>query len=202
MNILLLGAARQRMKGPSVGLLGRDLLSGDAVTGYYGTYTSGEVITGSELASLVGLTAGSVKNNTGNWLGFSHQNKKLLIAQTPRRYNVSWNHLNARGLMAGKVVNVQGRNFICRLITGSEWTNLLYRVSDERKGVWARFSEQQLGVGAVSGSGRASITAEAGQTSTVGVHRGETGISTIYNLLVKSASHENNGWRPVLELVE
>lgn len=152
MNPLLLSAALRRSagrQGPK--LLGRSLIAGDANHGYYGEFTSTEVITGNALATLAGIggsNSGIVSNSTAGWLGFSINGKKLLIAKRPFRHSLSWNGISTAGAVVGKPVTIKGLPFLVRLPSGSnkdpadavtaydhatthgsEWNRMMYHVA-------------------------------------------------------------------------
>jgi hypothetical protein len=69
---------------------GEPLLAGTYEHGYYGEVPAGEFITGDQLATQVGLTAGTAFNSDADWLKFSLDNRTLYVAKKPFRYNLSW----------------------------------------------------------------------------------------------------------------
>ena len=229
MNVVMLSAAIRRTLGKNTtDLLGRELIAGDLDLGYYGVYTSAEVVSGTSLATLVGLTAGSSINATANWLGFALGGKKLFIAQRPFRYRISRESLAAKGLIYGKEITLQGKRFSCRLprglssetpanygsgndhvsTHGSEWNKLLYRVTGGIGGVsgegipygaWAQISETDM---STRGSYSRSHCMERA-VNEVFAFRGESGGGVRY---VSHVSLTNGTdamvWRPVLELID
>ena len=69
-------------------------------TGYFGEVPASRFITGDNLASRIGLTAGSSINSNTNWLKFYWHGMVVYIAKTSIRYSVSWSMINnARGHM-------------------------------------------------------------------------------------------------------
>lgn len=152
MNPLILSAAIRRAagrKGPK--LLGRSLIAGNEAHGYYGEFTSTEVITGDALATLAGVggsNSGIVAHSTAGWLGFSINGKRLLIAKRPFRHSLTWGGIHSAGAAYGKQVTIKGLPFIVRLpkgsnkdpadaVTeydpptthGSEWNRMFYNVA-------------------------------------------------------------------------
>lgn len=126
-------------------------MAGTPAHGYFGEFTSNEVITGDSLATLAGVggsNSGIVSNSTAGWLGFSINGKKLLIAKRPFRHSLSWNGINSAGAAAGKPVTIKGLPFRVRLPFGSnkdpadavtlsdpptthgcEWNRMMYHVA-------------------------------------------------------------------------
>ena len=81
----------------------------------------GEVplITGDELASIIGLTAGTSQFSTEPWLRFNDNGKEIYIAKKPFRYSVSWDQLNAVGAVYGsRTVTIDGKYYNVRLLRG------------------------------------------------------------------------------------
>lgn len=134
--------------GPGPG----SLSGGTLEAGYYGDVPSSELVTGSVLAALVGLGAGTAINNSTSWLKFSLDNKTLFVAKMPLRYNLLGADLRRTGndLLDGTTrINIDGRTYIVRALKGaapgallplntnnyvvsqthtSEWNRLMYHV--------------------------------------------------------------------------
>lgn len=92
--------------------------------GYYGKYKG--LATPNELISLAGITQGVTKNDAYNnpdeditWLKFSHNYKTLFVADRTISRSVSWNHLDSKGLVFGKVVDIDGKKYLLRLLQGA-----------------------------------------------------------------------------------
>ena len=111
---------------------------------------AGDFITGDQLATQVGLTAGTAFNSDAGWLKFSLDYKTLYVAKRPFRRSVSWDQINARGAVFGDTqVEINGKLYKVRLLKGrgdelttsisngydtqpthnSEWNRLMYHVS-------------------------------------------------------------------------
>ncbi len=131
------------------------LVAGDDMAGFYGEVPTSDLFSGDELASAIGLSSGVSMFNTEPWLKFSYQGKTLFVAKKGYRYGLSWDDLNALGLVYGNsgdpTVTLGDDTFKVRLINistsltipensgyqydpsymdGSEWSTLMYRVHD------------------------------------------------------------------------
>ncbi len=116
---------------------------------FKGEVGTGDFINGIELAALVSLTAGTAINTYEPWLHFVDpiDNKTKFIAKKPFRRSLSWNQLNAAGIVYGKEITIGSNQYICRLIKsgltdpmdatvgydteptwGSEWNRLMYPI--------------------------------------------------------------------------
>ncbi len=96
------------------------LIAGDSTSGFYGEISSECFANGDQLAAAVDLSQGTVFNNNTAWLKFSLDDKILLVPKKPLRYNVSWDHLNALGIVAGsKQITIGVHTYKIRLIRGS-----------------------------------------------------------------------------------
>lgn len=121
---------------------------GDENLGYYGTVSSNEFITGTHLASALGINAGNSYDNTPDWLKFAHNGKTLYVPKRPLREGVSWLDIYNAGLVYGvagngkyppttggvdqlKTVTIGGRSYIVRLLKGADDdpNNLTYNVA-------------------------------------------------------------------------
>lgn len=225
MNPLLLSAAIRRAEIPAFKLLGRHLVAGTQAHGYFGEFAATEVITGGDLASLVGVSQGTLFNDITDWLGFSLNGKRLLIAKKPIRYGVTWAHLHSNGVVFGKELTIAGKRYLVRLpkgastdpttdatghdtppTHGSEWNRMMYHVARDgtltsegiATGSFAQFTNTQLGVGRTS----TGLACWCQETNSKGkVYRGGDFVS--YNSRnPETFINSGMGWRPILELVE
>lgn len=183
------------------------LVAGDDQLGYYGIVEAADFISGTDLAAMVGLNAGTVIANTGQWLKFAYKGKRLYIAKQPFRNFISGNHLADVNIVSGnRQVNILNRSFAVRLVrggsvtpgAGSEWNDLLYRVhaSDPTGTFWERFTNEELVVGV--GNGRTTWCMEV--PTAARVYRGY-GSLTEWATGGLGSTSATTGWRPVLELV-
>lgn len=178
---------------------------------FLGERAPSEVISGSGLAGLVGLTAGTAQHDDSGWLHVLDANgQELMIAKRPFRHSLTWFDLMQLGLVYGGYIYQYGNfAFRVRLLTGSdtdpgtapggEWDDVLGWLL-AGKGL-ATYTEADLGMG--SGLlGRRTLT----QTTSVSnatsvVYRGDT-LFTSYSNIAKDTSSNLYGWRPVLELID
>lgn len=209
MNTLMLAAANQiikRQAGPD--LLGRAFLNGNLDYGYYGLFRYTEVIDTAALMQEVGLSVGEMNVAAPDWLGFALDGKKLLIPKKSLISKVTWEELNAAGVIDGKIISHGGNKYKVRQIEGgdsdtdptSEWNLLIYKVSGDiaQAEYWAKYTAADLGIGG-SQAGRYVMTNPytAWQTTLRG-----GGSVKGYNGTSRTLRDVSFGWRPVLELIE
>ena len=108
-------------------------------------------INGEELATRIGLTAGTAQHSDSPWLHFVLDGKTLYVAKKPYRHTVSWEHIDKQGAVFGtKTVDINDKTYKVRLLKsvatgdvytggnngvfdpiqayGSEWNRLMYSV--------------------------------------------------------------------------
>lgn len=198
---------------------------------YLGEVSSTDLISGSELASLVGFSNGIVKDDTAGWLQFkSQEGVEFLVAKKTLRYRLSWNQLEAALLVYGnKQVVIKDKLYKLRLLKGaeadpsawtadlgqdnpalvrsSEWNRFIERVAAENPidaPNFANFSLTDLSI-AVTSTGRLTLCMETlGSNSAQNVARGNASLPQ-FNYVNKSdgttSTQDHYGWRPVLELI-
>lgn len=113
-----------------------ELIGGDPSAGFFGEALSTDLINGTNLASLLNVTQGTLINSETPWLKFVIDGKIIYTPKLPIRKAISWSHLYSRGIVYGtndagkfplgtpvnqdvKIV-VNGYRFIVRLMKGSE----------------------------------------------------------------------------------
>ncbi len=100
----------------------------------------GDLINGTDLAALVGLTAGTIIDNTDNepWLHFVDpvDNKTKYIAKKPYRRSISWDDINAVDCVYGKTITIGDNQYICRLIKGGKTEPFTGLVGHDTEGTW------------------------------------------------------------------
>ena len=175
------------------------------------------LITGTALATAIGLSAGTAVNSTAGFLKFVRGGKTLYLAKMCLRRSVSWNNLDALGAVVGtRRVTIGGNEYMVKLPTGSlneagasaggDWNELMYAVCSARPvnyegPVLADFTPAELFVGDGSNA-RSSLCRETQSTnSTNCIRRGRDNL-TYYAGLPKSDAGTLVYWRPLLELVE
>lgn len=95
------------------------LIGGNSQAGFYGEVPSDKFITGDELASRVGLTAGTSQFSNEPWLKFSYEGKIEFVAKKPFRYFISKENLFEENLVYGdKLIEINGNKYKVRLIKG------------------------------------------------------------------------------------
>lgn len=193
---------------------------------FLGEVSATEFITGSALATLGGLSSGTIINNDQGWLHFKDvDGKEKYIAKRQFRYNVSRGQIAAAGLLNGKIVTVNGVNFICRCPGGantaptglpdgttydnifvklSEWNRLMYAVSASRPSTYngpvlANFSNTEMGYDQTNGYLNSCI-GDSSVISTNGTFRGAIDVTYAHSGGNASVL-ANRGWRPILEKV-
>lgn len=142
------------------------LVAGDTTEGYYGVVPPSELISGTALATKVGLTAGTAQFDTEGWLKFNLDGKVLFVAKKNFRHSISWDQLNAAGLVVGsKVIDINGHNYKVRLLRGSvsnpavtstnfaigsEWNRLLLPIHIEAPDKWTMTGNPAPDTGGIS----------------------------------------------------
>lgn len=130
---LLLGSRRKQPKNISIGPTA--LIGSNATAGFYGEVASADFISGSALASSIGLTVGVARNDGTPWLKFFIDDKIVFIPKLPIRYALSWQDLYLAGAVYGsdtfgrypistntlqnKRVTIGGYQFRVRLMRGA-----------------------------------------------------------------------------------
>ena len=178
------------------------IVAGDSNYGFYGEVSSEDFISGDDLASLIGLTAGTSQNSDAGWLKVVDNSKMLLIAKKSFRYTVSWNNINAVDAVFGRIITLNGVKYILRLLSTTEWDKFMYPLHAEHPNnapVWAEYTDADLLVHYSYGNG--SYTWTSTRSSSARVLRGSSGVSYSYNDApsYSSSSSGGYGWRPVLE---
>ena len=210
--------------GPSLASLQYDPITD---TGYYGEVSSASLYTGSQISTAVGLTSGTLQNDTEGWLKFYWHGQVVFVAKRTYRYGLSWDSINAANVVYGVNLGAAGKKtivkdtyaFDVKLLmgaskdpgdtgssgTGRQWNELMYRVtagteSGEVGTNWATFSYAQ--VNADSGNGGNTWVRETSQATPANrfSRGGSGGISGTGSSLSTSTS-TTLGWRPCLSLV-
>lgn len=183
-------------------------------TPFKGEVLAANFITGSALATAVGLTGATLINDTTPWLKFIDNGKTFYMPKKITHNALSWTMLNNLGLVTGtKTVVIAGLTYKVRLMTGGdgndptgvaggEYSNYFMRVTTAWPGpgdAWASNSPEDMGWLGGTSSGELIICKEA---STSGGHllRGYPGFAGIW-YEPDDSPYPGYGWRPVLEWV-
>ena len=84
------------------------------------------------------------------WLRLRDQGRTLLVSDRVLLMRISWDDLDAAGLVTGRTVTIDGRDYRCRLLTGGS----RFRSGDEADGYpggWPLANEWDRYVGAEAG---------------------------------------------------
>ena len=86
---------------------------------FVGEVPASEFITGVELATAIGLTAGTPMADAG-WLHFKDtvDGRTKYISKKPLRSHISWDHIHSRGAVFGtRTVVIKGDTYKVRLLS-------------------------------------------------------------------------------------
>lgn len=205
--------------GPSVASLQYDPITD---TGYYGEVPSAQFYTGTQISTAVGITSGTLQNDTEGWLKFYWHGQVLFIAKKIYRYGVSWDNINSANAVYGVNLGSTGKKTITHIGSstkydvklmkgaikdpspasggGRQWNELLYRVctgteTGQIGANWASLAPNtDLGIN----GGGYTWCQEVYQPNTAGrVARGYDFLSGFSNL-TSSFAGANCVWRPCL----
>lgn len=195
------------------GIIKAPLVKGDNTVGFYGEKNL--FLTNTQLFALCNFEESTnlQPNDTQiEWLHFSHNGKSLLIPKQPlkRMFSWSWNTLNSKGLVYGKIININNRLYKCRLLTGGnnnggiatgaggEWNALMYAVHSLNTRTWnINYTTAQL-LPAFLGGG--TLCQDSLNVASDVIVRGHSlyGIEDM-STVQKSTITDAITWRPVLE---
>lgn len=95
------------------------LIGGNEEAGFYGEVPTSELITGDELAKMIGLTAGKSQNSNAGWLKFAYMGKVEFVAKKTFRSYISWDHINAVSAVFGnRTIKIGNHTYKIRLMKG------------------------------------------------------------------------------------
>lgn len=95
------------------------LIGGNLQAGFYGECPASELITGDELAKMIGLTAGTSQFSDEPWLKFSYLGKVEFVAKKTFRHSISWNNINAVNAVFGnRTIKIGDKTYKIRLMKG------------------------------------------------------------------------------------
>jgi len=86
----------------------QELIAGNMTAGFFGEVPTSELITGDDLATQIGLTAGTSQFSNEPWLKFALDDNIIYVAKKPYRHTVSWQHIYQAGAVYG--TNDNGSN--------------------------------------------------------------------------------------------
>ena len=79
----------------------QELIAGDMTAGFFGEVPTTELITGNDLATQIGLTAGTAQFSNEPWLKFALDDSIIYVAKKPYRHTVSWENIYQSGAVYG-----------------------------------------------------------------------------------------------------
>jgi hypothetical protein len=185
------------------------------VTPFKGEVTAANFITSSALATAVGVTTGTLYNDTTPWLKFVDNGKTFYISKKPIRTAITHEQLEALGAVHGsKTVVIGGLTYKVRLMTGlttdpgnvagGEYDTYFSRISVNYNGApedrWANYTNTDLGYTAGTTGGALSLIQEYNSSYSGWATRGYPGWYGVW-YQIANTTHDGYGWRPVLELV-
>lgn len=93
------------------------------------------IVTVEKLKELTGVTQGTFDTGDITFLKFNYDGKELLVADRVMAKSITWKHLDEKGVVFGKPININGIKYKCRFLTGgngnpdmqdnSEWKLLI-----------------------------------------------------------------------------
>lgn len=121
-------------------------IAGDSNYGYFGEVAATDFINGADLCTLLGITTGTLINSLAGWLKVAKGGSRLMLSKMCIRGGISWDNLNALGVVYGeKVVAVEGGLYAVRILSDTEWNELMYPLHTNYK-TWAEFTDAQFGI--------------------------------------------------------
>lgn len=181
---------------------GGNVIAGTTDYGYCGVVPAENLISGDELCSQIGLTAGASQYSDAGWLKYSVGGKPLFVAKKTIRHTVSWDSINAVGaVFGGAVIWSNGILYKVRLLSTEEWDKLMYPIHKDHPDSapnWENFEDCDLHVDSSCGNGSYSWTSTPSGSDRV--RRGYGGVTSSGNYTPSSA-YNGSGFRPVLEIL-
>lgn len=203
-----------------------EIVKGDAELGYITAVPATGLITGDELASRIGFTAGDPieENNDTNWIKYSYDGKVKYVAQRTLRNNLAPNDVPGLGssseqhtprvIIAGelyevsllhgignKYANFTGHGDDIEVTHGSEWNQVMYRLYS---GYDTTDSEKPYENWLELDNDQLSLKTHDfvlgdiyGRPTDMSIARGFRSVGYM-NSLLDIAPSVNNGWRPTL----
>lgn len=193
--------------------------------------TNAEFISYSSLASLSGITVGTLTNENSGWLLFIYNNKILIVAKKNIRTNISWDQLNAAGCVFGtKQITIHSKQYKVRLLKGadsnpvpnygtsgqqnyyldgthnSEWSKLFYPICRDDSHVpippaIVNAPYTMADLGMSTGLDYSWVQETTGNQPTWRMNRGNLGPSAAYHFISSHNTSNIDNWRPCLELI-
>lgn len=95
------------------------LIGGNEEAGFYGECPASELITGDELAKMIGLTEGTAQNLEEPWLKFAYMGKVEFVAKKTFRRTVTMSSIIKSNAVTGqRTINIGDKTYKIRLMKG------------------------------------------------------------------------------------
>lgn len=177
---------------------------GDLQLGYFGRVQAADFIDGPALLSALSIGAlGWWNVPSSEWLKFALGGKTLYVPRGCLARYVSYNQIQGQGL-TGRSVTVRGKQYTVRLLTDSEWTTLMPRVTagggNGGTGVWDTYTFPEISQSSAGGFNRVGTLTSTTVDGKAVTRALATNVQQS-SLAVKAMVSDFLGWRPVLELV-
>ncbi|MGY0692992.1 hypothetical protein ACW2QC_09415 [Virgibacillus sp. FSP13] len=98
----------------------KNLIAGDMQAGFFGEVPASELMNGTQLASAIGLSAGTAQHTNEPYLKFAYEGNIQFVAKKTFRYSLSWDQIDAADAVFGKTITIGGRQYKVRLMRGAE----------------------------------------------------------------------------------
>lgn len=116
---LILGDDHDLEDSKTLGVGPKKLIGGNMEAGFFGETSAKYLITGNELADLIGLTYGVSQFSNEPWLKFAYKGKIQYVAKKPFRHSISWDNINdAKAVYGDRIVEIGGKRYKIRLLRG------------------------------------------------------------------------------------
>lgn len=177
--------------------------TGRKTTDFIGEISGKSLITYSDLIKRVGLTAGTPHNEDQGWLVFNKDQHPLCISKRTLVYGISYDELDAAGLVDGSlIIQIGDSHYRVRLLTSEEWERYMYPIHEDdpnQQGWGINYTDEDLGL--FSEDGRSSWVQDIDPKDPN--RRVGRGSSSVEGLIAFTSSYSNAifGWRVVLESI-
>lgn len=113
----------------------------DAYAGFFGETLPSDLITGTALTTMVGLTTGTNKTDidTISWLKFALDDKILFVSKRSLKYNISWSALQSYNIVDGsRIITIGTYQYKIRLLKGirPDTTGIVWKTGVDPEITW------------------------------------------------------------------
>lgn len=194
-------------KDDPLGSIGsQDLILGDSMAGYFGTVNG--LVTNTQLTNLMAMTSGTLLDSADTDITFHkfiHKGRILLIPSRPIKHSISWDNIQAQNGVKGKVIVINGQEYLCRLMTGSRhyYTNNPSIAGGEWEDLFVGFHVSNGGIlkdGDIYINGYTWCQEVHSQSIEYRITRGRDNVSE-FRFEASYTAISLYGWRPVLEVL-